>query len=78
MKDCIEESTRLVAAVKKFSVGNKFIEHDSAARPLYIRRVRNRFQLQTRQWNYEKAMLIKIAAMFRNLLFSSFDIQYEY
>ena len=35
-KDCIEEITRFVAAIKQFSVGNKFIEHDSAARPLCI------------------------------------------
>ena len=39
-----------------------------------FRRVRNRFQPQTSQlWNYEKTMLIKIVAMFRNLLISSFD-----
>ena len=39
-----------------------------------FRRVRNRFQPQTSQlWNSEKTMLIKIAAMFRNLLISSFD-----
>ena len=35
VRDCIEEITRFVSAVKKFSVRNKFIEHDSAARPLY-------------------------------------------
>ena len=36
-------------------------------------RVRNRFQPQTSLWNYEKTMLIKIVAIFRNLLISSFD-----
>ena len=35
--------------------------------------VRNRFQPQTSLWNYEKAMLIKIVALFRNLLISTFD-----
>ena len=38
-----------------------------------FRRVRNRIQPQTSLWNYEKTMLIKIVAMFRNLLISSFD-----
>ena len=38
-----------------------------------VRNVRNRFQPQTSLWNYEKAMLIKIVALFRNLLISSFD-----
>ena len=38
-----------------------------------FRCVRNRFQPQTSLWNYEKAMLIKIVALFRNLLISSFD-----
>ena len=33
----------------------------------------NRFQPQTSPRNYEKAMLIKIVALFRNLLISSFD-----
>ena len=36
-------------------------------------RVRNRFQPQTNLWNYENAMLIKIVAIFRNLIISSFD-----
>ena len=35
--------------------------------------VQNRFQPQTSLWNYEKAILIKIFALFRNLLISSFD-----
>ena len=76
VKDCIEEITRFVAAVKyKFSVGNKFIEHDRAARRARCTfpRVRNRFQPQTNLWNYENTMPIKIVAMFRNLFISSFD-----
>ena len=50
-------------------MGNKFIEHDRCT----FRRVRNRFQPQTSLWKYENTMLIKIVAMFRNLLISSFD-----
>ena len=56
-------------------VENKFIEHDSAARRARcsFARARNRLQPQTNLWNYENTMLIKIIAMFRNLLISSFD-----
>ena len=36
-------------------------------------RVRNILQPQTNLWNYENTMLIKIVAMFRNLIISSFD-----
>ena len=40
-EDCIEEITRFVAAVKSFSVGNKFIEHALHARCTF-RRVRQK------------------------------------
>ena len=54
-------------------MGNKFIEHDALHARCTFRRLRNRFQPQTSLWNYEKTMLIKIVALFRNLLISSFD-----
>ena len=53
-------------------MGNKFTEHDALHARCTFRRLRNRFQPQTSLWNYEKTMLIKIVALFRNLLISSF------
>ena len=64
--------------VRRNSILSKIcIEENFVATVLYVRCtfrcVRNRFQPQTSLWNYEKAMLIKIVAMFRNLSISSSD-----
>ena len=72
VKDCIGElSTRFVVAGPwEINSSNTTALHACCT----FRRVRNRFQPQTSLWNYEKTMLIKIVAMFRNLLISSFDV----
>ena len=72
MKDCIEENTCFVATANspwEINSSNTTALHACCT----FRRVRNRLQPQTSLWNYEKAMLIKIVAMFRKLLIYSFD-----
>ena len=72
-KDRIEEFTRFVAAVNNFPWEINSSNTTALHARCTFRRVRNRFQPQTSLWKYENTMLIKIVAMFRNLLISSFD-----
>ena len=72
-KDRIEEITRFVAAVNNFPWEINSSNTTALHARCTFRRVRNRFQSQTSLWKYENTMLIKIVAMFRNLLISSFD-----
>ena len=72
-KDRIEEITRFVAAVNNFPWEINSSNTTALHARCTFRRVRNRFQPQTSLWKYENTMLIKIVAMFRNLLISSFD-----
>ena len=72
-KDRIEEITRFVAAVNNFPWEINSSNTTALHARCTFRRVRNKFQPQTSLWKYEKTMLIKIVAMFRNLFISSFD-----
>ena len=72
-KDRIEEITRFVAAVNNFPWEINSSNTTALHARCTFRRVTNKFQPQTSLWKYEKTMLIKIVAMFRNLFISSFD-----
>ena len=72
VKDWIEENRCFVVAVNfKWEINS--LNTPALHTHCTFRHVRNRFQPQTRLWNYEQAMLIKIDAAFRNLLMCSFD-----
>ena len=76
VKDCIEQNTCFVAAVNfqwEINSLNMTALHVRCA----FCCVRNRFQPQTRLWNHEQAMLIKIVVAFRSLLISSFACCYN-